>query len=287
MLAAISFVFAASTIILAGLLATSSDTGNRVFLAACVVVGITPIGFVAGPGAVAYLPELLVAVIILAVLVRLGSTFGHTKVSAFVFVFCGYFLLHVIRALIGEKAGVIDLLRDVRPFAYITVLLILAGSVLRLEPKQRIRESWIAMSLVILLMVDALFYAATQAGMVTAGGISGNFMERTGVLRYSDYLTISIFGVANYFVFRHSYRPLRSLGWLSICGAVVLMSQNRIYALGLLIAGVLVGFQLPAPEHSKYGYRIYRRRIANARARSSGNSICEQKSRSRRVAFTH
>ena len=85
------------------------------------------------------------------------------------------------------------------------------------------------------VMADVIFYLAAHLGLLSIGGISGEFFARSGLVRYADLMTITLFGLANYFVFA-SESTSKALFWLTICGIIAVLSLNRIFAIGFLIA---------------------------------------------------
>lgn len=236
MMAVVLWIVVALATVASGVFAAFSRTGYRLGLVSCLVVGLTPLGFIAGPGIAVSIPELLLVALAFAFLAREFRTLSDLQLPAVVLVFAAYFLLQLIFAFLLEEARLFDIVRDLRPVAFIGLLLILSTALRQASTSHKVKESLLFTALLACVLVDLIFYASTAAGLISAGGISGEFFLRTGLLRYSDLLTISIFGIANYFVFYNKERPLRSLYWLLICAAVVVLSLNRIFALGFLIA---------------------------------------------------
>ena len=212
-----------------------SRVGYRVVLAAFAIVGLTPLGFIEGPGIPIFLPELMLVALSAGIVARCYSSIAIFKVPVFLFFYCGFFVLHLVIALLYSEANIIDFLRDIRPLAFIGLLLFFSSILRQLSVRDRVTERSIAFVVVACLGFDALYYVATNVGLLSAGGISGEFFARTGFILYSDLLTISLFGLANYFMYS-SQRPAKAFFWLVMCGIIVILSLNRIFAIGFLIA---------------------------------------------------
>ncbi|NNE35326.1 MAG: hypothetical protein HKN13_08825, partial [Rhodothermales bacterium] len=107
-MAVIVWIVVALATVTSGALAALSATGYRVALGSCLVVGLTPIGFVAGAGIPVSIPELLLVALAFAFLVREFRVLPDIRLPVVVLVFAGFFLLQVILALLVEKVRVFD-----------------------------------------------------------------------------------------------------------------------------------------------------------------------------------
>lgn len=228
------WLFVFLTIALSGLALAVSNVGYRVLLLACLALGLTPLGFIEGPGIPVFLPELILIALSVGIVAHNYRALPRVRLSAFMLVFCGFFVLQLMFAGLQGTVTIVDLIRDARPIAFVALLLFLIDVLRQTSVSNQISEKEIVRAMFVFVICDVLFYLAAHAGLLSIGGITGEFYARTGLIRYADLMSISIFGVANYFVFS-SKRQRVSLAWLFICGAIAILSVNRIFLLGFLI----------------------------------------------------
>jgi len=221
--------------ILSGALLALTASGYRVVLLGCVMIGLTPLGFIEGPGVPVYLPEILLVVFAAGVFVNCYRQLPNVRISGFLLLFCTFFALQIVFAVARENASLIDLIRSARPIAFVALLLLLVEILRQVSISRHVTERTMAGIVLGCVMADVIFYLAAHLGLLSIGGISGEFFARSGIVFYLDLLTISLFGLANYLSFS-SERPAKALFWLVICGVIAALSLNRIFAIGFLIA---------------------------------------------------
>lgn len=229
------WLLASLAMIVSGVMLAFTASGYRVVLLGCVMIGLTPLGFIAGPGVPVYLPEILLVILAAGVFVNCYGQLAKVRVSGFLLFFCAFFGLEVVFAIVRSDATLIDLIRSARPIAFIVLLLLLVEILRQVSVSRHVTERSVAGIVLVCVLADMFFYAVAQVGLLQIGGISGEFFARTGIVRYMDLMTISLFGLANYFMFA-SEKSSRALFWLLVCGVIAALSLNRIFAIGFLIA---------------------------------------------------
>jgi len=225
----------ALSILALGAIVAFTSAGYRVVLLSCVILGLTPLGFIAGTSVPIFLPEILLIALTFAVLAKNYESIPAIVIPGFLFLFGGFFAFEVIISILLGDARVFDLIRAFRPIAFIGLLLLLRVVLSQVTISQKVTIEMIALFIALCIGIDLVFYTAAHTGFLSVGGISGEYFSRTGLVRYSDLLTLSLFGVSNYFVFS-SQRPATAFFWLVVCGLIVALSLNRIFAFGFLIA---------------------------------------------------
>jgi hypothetical protein len=229
------WILVALSILALGAIVAFTSAGYRVALLSCVIIGLTPLGFVAGTSVPIFLPEILLIALTFGVLAKNYESIPAIVIPGFLFLYGGFFAVEVIVSILFGEARVFDLVRGFRPVAFIGLLLLLRLFLSQVSISQKVTIEMIALLIALCIGIDLIFYTAAHAGFLSVGGISGEYLSRTGLVRYSDLLTISLFGVSNYFVFS-SQRAATAFFWLVVCGFIVALSLNRIFALGFLIA---------------------------------------------------
>lgn len=236
MMAIVTWTVVAFAVFVSAVASTATGTGYRVILWSCVAIGLTPLGFIANPGIPLSLAELILLALAVSVCVNCYRSVPMVRISLFEITFGCFFLLQTMIVFFGPNVGIADVIRDIRPIAFVLLLLIISSVLSQSSTRHRVKESHLLAIIIGCILFDLLYYAATFFGALSAGGISGEFYLRTGLLRYSDLLTISLFGVANYFVYMNRSNPARSFVWLTVCAAISALSMNRVFALGFLLA---------------------------------------------------
>ena len=82
------WLFVAIIIMASGLMLVVTSAGYRVLLVGCLVLGLTPLGFVEGPGIPVYLSELLLVVLALGVFANCYKQLPDVRISGFLLVYC-------------------------------------------------------------------------------------------------------------------------------------------------------------------------------------------------------
>ena len=199
---AIGFWLLVATIIMvSGLILVVTSAGYRVLLLGCVMLGLTPLGFVEGPDIPVFLSELLLVVLALGIFANCYKQLPGIRVSGFLLVFCGFFVLQIVFAMIRGEVTLVDLVRDIRPIAFVGLLLLLVEVLRQASVSMHVTERAIAAVVIVCVFADVIFYAAAHFGLLSIGGISGEYYARTGLIRYADLMTISLFGLANYLMY--------------------------------------------------------------------------------------
>lgn len=206
------------------------------------VLAATPFGYIAAPP---LLPVSFLEVFLLTGLVAALAQFGIKsmvqRVPLVLVLLAGYYLLRVIFDFAVEGSSWFSYVRDARPVVNLCAIVLL-GEALRRD-SLCVRPGAIIRIAALAIAVDvAIYLGGARLGMVPAG-IAGEFLSRTGVLRYSDELTVVLFGFLSYAFFLNGAVSARArvLGLMTV---VAVLSLNRIFILFIMFNGALLAYDV-------------------------------------------
>lgn len=95
--------------------------------------------------------------------------------------------------------------------------------------------------ILIAILADVAVYTFTYTFEFSPTGIRGEYFLRTGLLRYHDYLTVTIFAFCSFFFFKSDFKSKKYLCYLIILCA---LSQDRIFLIWTLFCIIIFCFKL-------------------------------------------
>lgn len=200
------------------------------------VLVVTPFGYMAMPP-VAVLSHMEVFILTgsAALLTQCGMQRRSLRVPWALVTFAGYYAIRLLADLAVEDATWFSYLRDLRPIVSLFAIIAL-GEALRTDSIGLRPHTIIAIAALAIGLDLVTYLVGTRIGVGPAG-ITGEFLARTGVLRYSDELTVTLYGFLSYAFVLEKRRSAR-IAILSLLAVLAVISLNRVFMLFAVLNAV-------------------------------------------------